>query len=141
MKKHLFVLTIIIIIAGCAQKELTPVSAEFYSDFASENNRIAGQLSRKVFKRNLETLTYDYYYQYLKENIAPSAEGVVEIINNADQYIFKSNKHAFLIALYFKDSQIIICDISNTGFADWVFSGNGSQPMPTLKEFVEQKEF
>lgn len=141
MKKYLFILTIIFILTGCSQKEWPPASVEFHADFASENNRIAGRLSRKVFNRNLESLTYEQYYQYLKQNIAPSAEGVVEMISNADQHIFKSKKNAFLIALYFKDSKVIICDFSNTSFLDWVYKDDGSQPMLTLEEFVKQKEF
>lgn len=141
MKKVIIVLGLVFILAGCGSKEISPVSAEFFADLASENNRIAGRLSRKVFNRNLAPLTYEYYYQYLKENLAPSAQGLPETIARADRYLFRAKPHAFMILLYFEASQTLVCDISNTAFADWVVTGDGSTPLPSLEAVAAQRGF
>lgn len=132
---------ILFLCAGCAQKKLMPVSLEFQTDLASENNRLAGQLYRKAFNGNLETLTYEQYLEYFREYAAPSARGVYDIINHADGHLFKSKQYAFLIALYYEDSRMIICDNSGTSFPDWIKVFAAGEAVPTLTEFIEDKNF
>lgn len=136
MKKITFILLSVYILISCSSQKLTPTSVEFQNDFASENNRIAGQLSRKVFNRNLESLTYDYYLEYLRENLAPSADGIFELIVGSDEHYFKAKKSSFLIALYYFSDRTIVCDISNNGFIDSVSIYDENEVIPTLEEFV-----
>lgn len=136
MRKITFILLSAFILISCGSQKLTPTSSEFHNDFASENSRLAARMSRKVFDRNLETLTYDYYLDYLKENLAPAAEGIYELIIASDEHYFNVKKSSFLIALYYVSDRTIICDISNNGFIDSVNIYEENEVIPTLEEFV-----
>ncbi len=141
MKKLLFVLSIVFLISGCSQKHMVSSSVEFRSDFASENNRIAAKLYRKVYKRNLESLTYYQYLKYFEKFQAPSADGVFGVMGDAEAHLFKTKKHAFLVALYFKESKTVVCDISSTSILDKVHTFKRGEAVPPLEDLVGQMDF
>ena len=74
------------LLIGCCSKDCVDVklSDDFYNDLASEDNRIGSELYLDVFNENLDTLSYDYYINYLRANLAPSAEGLPDLIQCAD---------------------------------------------------------
>src|ERR1035437_6998080 len=93
--KKLFMLFLFISVAGCSK--VTIVTDDFLNDLASEDNRIAGQLYLDVYNKNLDTLTYEAYMNYLKTNEALSAKGLFTKIQKARGHYFKSKINAFLI--------------------------------------------
>ena len=143
MRKYIYIIFAFTLIVGCCSNDSidNKLNDDFYSDFSSENNRIAGELYLDVFDENLENLTYDYYIKYLAENETPSAEGLTETIKSADKHYFKTKSHAFLITLYYKPARTIICDNSGTAFLDSVQTYKQDEEIPSLEDFTEKIKF
>jgi hypothetical protein len=142
MKKFLLLISISFFTFFCNPRNLSPTSLEFQNDLASENNRIAGVLSRQPeFNRNLESLTYDYYIEYLKNNIAISAEEIIQVITKSDTQQLVAKQYSFSLSLLYKSDRTIICDISNTAFIDSVHTYDAEASMPTLEEFLTDMNY
>jgi hypothetical protein len=132
-------LFLFISVAGCSK--VTIVTDDFLNDLASEDNRIAGQLYLDVYNKNLDTLTYEAYMNYLKTNEALSAQGLFTKIQKARGHYFKSKINAFLITLFYSNENEIVCDNSGTSFIDSVYIYKSNEPIPSLKEFSDKIKF
>jgi hypothetical protein len=137
--KKLYLLFLFVSISCCTEKEV--INTDFINDLASTDNRLAGQLFEDVYKGNLDTLTYESYISYVKINEAPSAKGVVGIIQKATDHYFKSKKYGFLLILYYSNEREIVCDKSGTSFIDSVYIYKANEPIPSLKEFSDKINF
>lgn len=141
MKRFLLILAFVFI-SCCSRTAVNDVlTDEFYSDFSSENNRIAGELYLDVYNENLASLTYEYYINYLSQHEAPSAKGLVNQIKSSASHYLKTAKSGFLIALLFQKSRTIVCDNSKTAFLDTVHTYQQNETIPPLSEFVEKLKF
>ena len=138
--KNLFLLLLFISLSCCSNKGII-INDDFLNDLASEDNRIAGQLYLDVYNKNLDTLTYEAYMNYLKTNEAPSAKGLIEKIQKAKEHYFKSKKNAFLITLYYANENEIVCDNSSTSFIDSVYIYRSNELRQSLKEFSDKIKF
>ena len=114
---------------------------DFYADLWSENNRLNAQLYLDVFEQNLDTLTYDYYLNYLKINLAPSAKGLPEKIETASEYLFETKKTSFMIILLYEEDHRIVADIATTAFLDTLINTTDSSTSPDLKEVAGMLDF
>lgn len=134
MKMKIFIL-ITLLILSCRSDQDKRLNQDFLSDFASENNRIAGDLYLDYFNEDLSSLTYDYYLTFITKNEAPSARGYSILVKNADYHYFKARRESFVIALYYKKERSIICDNSNTAFLDSLKTFLENDTIPELSEF------
>ena len=136
----LYYLLLAVVFYGCTCSTTTQseLNADFFSDLGSENNRIEGDLSLDYFNDDLTSLTYDYYLTYITKNEAPSAKGLSKLIKQADYHYFTTGKEYFIIALYYRESNTIICDNSNTAFLDSVKTYNVNDSIPDLS-FIANK--
>ncbi|MGE5620979.1 MAG: hypothetical protein ACM3U0_00265 [archaeon] len=132
MKNMLYSTIIVVIFFGCAATGFM-IDDDFLSDLASENYRIAGVLNLDVFHKNLETLNYDFYINYLKQSESPSAKGLYKKILTADSYYFKTRKNSFLVLLFYKKDKVIIGDNSQTAFVDTVCKLSSNQNNPDFE--------
>jgi hypothetical protein len=128
----------VILISGCACTSQLNFNQDFLSDLGSENNRIAGDLYLDYFNEDLTKLTYDYYLTFITKNEAPSAKGFSTLVKNADYHYFRTQKDAFVIALFYKNERTILCDNSNTSFVDSVHSYDIKDTIPELSSFVSK---
>ncbi len=137
MKLKTIILLITTIFSGCTFYSSidNKLDQDFLTDFASENYRIAGDLYLDYYNENLSTLSYDYYLTFISKNEAPSAKGFSKIVKNADYHYFKTQKNCFLLALYYKKENMIICDNSNTAFLDSVKTYSSKDTIPELSQF------
>ncbi|MCK9210696.1 MAG: hypothetical protein M0P61_07685 [Ignavibacteriaceae bacterium] len=127
-----------ILISGCtcSSNIQNRLNQDYLSDLGSENNRLAGDLSLDYFNQDLSNLTYDYYIAFITKNEAPSAKGFSTLVKNADSHYFKAQKELFVLALYYKNENTIICDNSNTAFLDSVKTYTVNDTVPDLSKFV-----
>jgi len=127
-----------ILISGCtcSTNLQNRLNQDYLSDLGSENNRLAGDLYLDYFNEDLSNLTYDYYIAFITKNEAPSAKGFSTLVKNADSHYFKTQKELFVLALYYKNENTIICDNSNTAFLDSVKTYNVNDTIPDLSKFV-----
>ena len=141
-KTILFFVLLFLVSNGCLLFQSNScLSDDFYSDLASENNRINAVLYLDVFNENLENLTYEYYIQYLDQDEKPSAKGLVDKIRQADDYYFKTKQKSFLILLLYREENTILGDIAITAFLDTVYIIEKGETIPDLKDFSKKLEF
>lgn len=129
------------LLTGCCSKDCVDVklSDDFYNDLASEDNRIGSELYLDVFNENLDTLSYDYYISYLRANLAPSAEGLPELIQCANDKYLLADSSYFILVLQYKDNRTIIGDDSRTQVSvDSVYLYSPEGAVPSLKHFAEE---
>jgi hypothetical protein len=142
MKTSALTWFIVLTVASCGSvQQINKIDDHFYSDLASENNRIAGTLYFDVFSKNLDTLSYEYYVSYLEKNEAPSAKGLGQIVRKANNHYFETRKAAFLVLLYYKDARRIVGDNSGTAFIDTVIQLNPSDSIPSLRKIASRMRF
>jgi len=127
-----------ILLSGCvcSTKLENRLDQNFLSDLGSENNRMEGDLSLDYFNEDLSNLTYDYYLTFISKNEAPSAKGFSALVKDADYHYFKAQKESFVIALYYKNENTIICDNSSTAFIDSVKTYGVNDTIPDLSKFA-----
>jgi hypothetical protein len=138
--KKIIVSLFLTTLLGCFSKEII-VNSDFLGDLASEDNRIAGQLFLDVYNKDLDTLTFDYYINYLKGNETPAAQGLYLKILKAKEHYFKTKKNAFLLVLYFENEKCIVCDNSSTGLIDSTRFYKPNEIIPNVKTFSEKIKF
>lgn len=140
MKKYLLLSTALFMIVGCSPSITTikEIDDHFLYDLGSENNRIAAELQETVFENGLDTLSYEYYINYLDKNSTPSAEGLVCLIKKADAIHFEANNHSFFLVLYYRCNGEIIGDYSETSIVDTVITINGENDIPSFKNLVKK---
>jgi len=140
MKNFFVISSVLLVIASCSPSITTikEIDDHFLYDLGSENNRIAADLQETVFESGLDTLSYDYYINYLDKNSTPSAEGLVCLIKKADAKYFETNEHSFFLVLYYKCNGEIIGDYSETSFVDTVIAITGEQDIPSFKNLVKK---
>jgi hypothetical protein len=138
--KTIITLLTAILLAGCvcSNKLDNRLSQDYLSDLGSENNRLAGDLSLDYFNNDLSNLTYDYYLTFITKHEAPSAKGFSTLVKSADYHYFKSQKESFILALYYKNENTIICDNSNTAILDSVKAYNANDTIPELSQFADK---
>lgn len=137
MKLLIGILTALLI-SGCTSSTniQNRLNQDYLSDLGSENNRLAGDLYLDYFNEDLSNLTYDYYLAFITKNEAPSAKGFSTLVKKADSHYFKAQKELFVLALYYKNENTIICDNSNTAFLDSVKTYIVNDTIPDLSKFV-----
>jgi hypothetical protein len=140
MKKLIYSTAIFVVFIGCAVTSVI-IDDDFLSDLASENNRIAGVLYLDKFHKNLDTLKYDYYLNYLKQNESPSVKGLYKKIRTADSYYFKTKKNSFLVILFYKKDKVVIGDNSQTAFVDTVCNLSSNQNNPHFEGLSRKLHF
>lgn len=135
MRKIFTISFALLMLVGCSPSITTikEIDDHFIYDLGSENNRIAADLQETVFESGLDTLSYDYYINYLNKNSTPSAEGLVCLIKKADAKYFETNEHSFFLVLYYKCNGEIIGDYSETSFVDTVITINGETDISSFK--------
>ncbi|MBA4405757.1 hypothetical protein C0389_00625 [bacterium] len=138
--KRIIGFVVVILISGCVgSKEIdSRLNQDFLSDLASENNRVAGDLYLESFSEDLSNLTYDYYLSFITKNEAPSAKGFSNLVKNADYHYFRTQKESFVIALYYKNENTIVCDNSNTSFIDSIKVYGLKDSIPELVNFAKK---
>jgi hypothetical protein len=136
---YLFYLVMTLVCGFTCTKESCTVDDDFLGDLASEDKHIAGRLYRTVFNGSLDSLKYDYYIAYLSTHEAPSAKGLGDRIKCADRKYFKTSKEAFLILLYYGNSEMVVGDNSGTSFVDTVIQGQ--KEIPNLEEIAGKMRF
>lgn len=121
MKKFYFLLlfTFLFGCSSCVDNEPV-VDADFLNDLGIENFRIRGGLYLDEFDMNLTALTYEYYINYLSDNLKPSAEGLVDKIKLAEEYYFTSNDSSFSIILWYPADKKVVVDDAYTSNVDTV---------------------
>jgi hypothetical protein len=134
-------LAIFLLLSCCPLNQLDFIGQEFYSDLASENNRISGELYLDVFGGSLDTLRYEYYINYLNGHEAPSAEGLTKRIQLADKNAFRTKKSAFLLGLEYDQAHVICVDNSGTSFLDTVIVWKEGERGPLLEEVMARMRF
>ena len=139
--KRIIPLIIILILSGCRTDVCEKLDNDFEQDLSSEDTRIAADLYLDVFNKDLDSLTYEYFINYLQNNEKPSAHGITEIIENADEHYFKTKKNAFLLVLYYKSCRRILCDNSSTFSLDTTHIYNKNEAVPKLSEFADKIKF
>ena len=132
---------LLVLVSCCSVKEIENIDDHFYTDLASENNRIAGGLYLDVFNESLDSLTYDFYIAYLDSNEMPSAKGLTKTVRKADQHYFKTSKFAFIILLRYNSAGKIVGDNSSTAFIDTVINLNQNGTIPNLEEIAGKMKF
>jgi hypothetical protein len=121
MKKLFFVFTITLLFGCGASVYKEPiVDADFLNDLGSENYRINGELYLDVYDMDLTGLNYDAYIKYLTDNLKPSAEGLINKINLADDNYFTSNDSSFVIVLWYPRDMKVVVDDAYTSDPDTV---------------------
>jgi len=113
----------------------------FQEQFKTENRRIRGVLYLTRFNKDLDSLTYDFYIQYLDSCNTPSAKGLAEVIRSSDEHYFQTRKNSFLIALLYKKERAILIDDAFTNKLDTVFVVKAGDELPNLKEFSKKIKF
>lgn len=140
MKNILYFSVVLVIIVSCSPSITTikEIDDHFFFDLGSENNRIAADLLETNFEDGLDTLSYDYYLEYLDKNSTPSAKGLVCLIKKADVKYFETNEHSFFLVLYYKCNGQIIGDYSETAFVDTVITIDGKSDIPSFRNLVKK---
>jgi len=85
-----------------------------------KNYRINGELYLDVYDMDLTGLNYDAYIKYLTDNLKPSAEGLINKINLADDNYFTSNDSSFVIVLWYPRDMKVVVDDAYTSDPDTV---------------------
>ena len=133
----LAVISLSICACTCSKDFNRTIDQDFISDLASENNRIAGDLYFD-YNSDLSNLTYDSYLTFITKNEKPSSIGFSKKVKNADYHYFRSNKNAFVIALYYINERTMLCDNSNTSFLDSVKVIGKEDSIPELSEVASK---
>lgn len=128
-----FFLSFSIGIAQIGSKKLQ----EFAQDLSSINIKVRGQLILfGKYKNDLSSLTYESYIETLKKSELVSNKGIAETINLAEKKYFKSMSKTFIIAIYSKNFNAVICDDANTAFIDYIKVLSPSEKIPELKNLL-----
>jgi len=134
-------LILLLLTGGCSQKDCVDVKLtdDFLNDLASEDNKLASELYLDYFNGNLDTLTYNYYIGYLSEHEAPSAEGLAETIQCADEKYLLADSSYFILVLHYRDSRTFIGDDSRTQISvDSVYTYSPEGAVPSIEYFAEK---
>ena len=132
---------VFILITGCSSKDCVnlAITDDFLNDLASEDNRLGSDLYLEDFNGNLDTLTYNYYINYLAKHEAPSSENLAETIKCADEKYLLADSSFFILVLHYKNKRTFIGDDSRTQISvDSVYKYSPVGPIPTVKYFAEQ---
>ncbi|MBI5477104.1 MAG: hypothetical protein HY964_10265 [Ignavibacteriales bacterium] len=131
---------IVLLLAGCVCTNNldSRLNQDFLNDMGSENNKLAGDLWLDYFNEDLSGLTYDYYLTFITKHESPAAKGFSAIIKDADYHYFKAKKDLFVVALYYKKENKIICDNSDTPKLDSVKAYGVNDTIPELSVFAEK---
>jgi hypothetical protein len=139
--KSVSILFLLIVIPGCSQKDCVDIklSDDFLNDLASEDNKLASELYLDYFNSNLDTLTYSYYINYLSNHEAPSAEGLTETIQCADEKYLLAESSYFIIVLHYKDKRTFIGDDSRTQISvDSIYTYSPEGAVPSVEYFAKK---
>lgn len=132
-------LSVFFYVSICFAQKIDKDLQEFAQDLSSINVKIRGDLMLfGKYKGNLTEMTYGAYIQMLKKSEMKSNKGISEIINKADKKYFQSKSNTFIIVIYSKKMNAIICDNANTAFIDFVKVLGPDENIPDLKSFVEK---
>jgi uncharacterized membrane protein YvbJ len=140
MKKYILLLFVSIFICQCTPNvpQNSKINESFYEDLRTENKRVRGTLYLDKFNQDLDSLTYKYYIQYLKDSPQQSAKGLAELIESADSNYFKARPNSFLMALMYKSERKIIVDDAYTAKLDTVLLIKEGESFPNLEEFAQK---
>lgn len=137
--RSLLLVSVLLIITGCSCKTSEYlVNDDFLQDLSSENNRVWGELYLDVFDGNLDSLSLDFYLEYLDSTKQPSAEGIVESINKANSILFEPSTDTFWLFLFYDKDDKIIADDATTdiGTVDTLIIYRDNDLFPDLKKYA-----
>ncbi|MBK7105916.1 MAG: hypothetical protein IPH62_11595 [Ignavibacteriae bacterium] len=121
MKKYLFFVLLVFSLGSCCTTiNYLTIDDEFLVDLSSENNKISADLLLDEFDGSLDSLTYQFYLEYIKIYHGYSSEYLYERINLADDVLFQPYSQGFIIILRYLKLNKIIIDDSFTPFHDQV---------------------
>lgn len=142
MKKRItnlsYIGLILLINFSCtSNKEI--VDQSFYLSFASENNRMKGDMFLSdEFSNNLQTLTYDYYLNYIVDNLKGKDKRILKLIKYADKQYFEGDSLTFRIALYYLSDKIVLYDDADTPLLDKIDTLKANDKIPLIKEYFQK---
>ncbi len=138
--RNVFLLTVIVLISVsmCSAQNISKDLYEFALDFSSINVKVRGELILfGKYKNDLSLLTYDSYIEKLKKSEMKSNKGISETINEAEKKYFQSKSKTFIVVIYSKKLNAIICDDANTAFVDSIKILNPNERIPDLRSFIK----
>ncbi len=138
--RNVFLLTVIVLISVsmCSAQNISKDLYEFALDFSSINVKVRGELILfGKYKNDLSLLTYDSYIEKLKKSEMKSNKGISETINEAEKKYFQSKSKTFIVVIYSKRLNAIICDDANTAFVDSIKILNPNERIPDLRSFIK----
>lgn len=140
MKKlFLLMLGIFLSILICSAQKVSKDLQEFAMDFSSTNVKIRGELMLfGKYKNNLSSLTYELYIEMLKKSELKSNKGIAKTVSKVEDKYFQSEPKTFVIVIYSKKWNAIICDDANTAFVDSIKLLSPNEKVPDLKRFVKK---
>lgn len=140
--KNYIKLLITLIFITCTATAQNKNLEKFRTDLTSANRIARGSMKLDMsYNGDLTKLTYKSYLLFLEKNETPSTKGVTQIIKDANQYLFRTSKNSFLIALYSKNLNAVLFDDANTAFVDSVLVLRKGQAVPDLKDFIKNTDF
>ncbi|MDQ7815876.1 MAG: hypothetical protein RDU14_02540 [Melioribacteraceae bacterium] len=142
MKKtisNLFSMTLILLISYSCTANKETIDQSFYYSFASENNRLKGDMFlSEEFNYNLQNLTYDYYLNYLSDNLKGDDINILKLVKNADKQYFESDSLTFRIALFYSNDKILLFDNADTPLIDKVDTLKTIDKIPLIKDYFQK---
>jgi hypothetical protein len=130
---------ILMIISSCSSDQPNSLDQDFKNELAKLNFKLSSQLTNGAApKADLSSLDYDFYLNYLTENDKLAGKRASKVVKNAFKHYFQGKEGFFVVALYYKASNTIVCDISNTQELDTMVVYNLHHDAPKLSYFVEE---
>lgn len=91
------------------------------------------------YKNNLSSLTYESYIEMLKKSELKSNKGIAKTVSKVEDKYFQSEPKTFVIVIYSKKWNAIICDDANTAFVDSIKVLSPNEKVPDLKRFIKKQ--
>lgn len=138
MKNRLFLLLVLLIFTSSCigQNSNEKALQSFCNAFSSVNVKVRGEYALFV-DGNLSGLNYETYISKVDAEGKASGKDVAKIVKSAEKRYFESRPNTFIIVIYSKKMNAVICDDANTAFVDSVRVLKKHEPVPDLKSFVK----
>lgn len=139
MKKKIILIVIgVLFINTCVQSQPKDKDLqEFVTSLSSTNVKLRGKLMLfGEYKGNLSPLTYKDYIKLSEKNESESNKGITKLIKRSNKQFFVSDSTSFIIAIYSKSLNAIICDDASTAFTDSILILQKNVSVPDLAQFA-----
>lgn len=130
-------LTLLVFTSSCITRNADEKALQsFCNAFSSVNVKVRGEYALFV-DENLSGLNYETYIGKVDAEEKASGKDVAEIVKSAEKRYFEPRPNTFVIVIYSKQMNAVICDDANTAFIDSVRVLKKHEPVPDLKSFVK----